>query len=325
MSNRQGFDPQAGYLVTSAVDFANFNERTFVDFYQPILGPVAFSLFYALRSQMMDRPTLADRRLQSELLVQLNAGQGMVAEGLQRLESSGMLITYHRHDAQGDVYVYELQATLTPTQFVADSLLSVLLLEEIGESRFNQLMRRAQAHRLADADSQLKDVSHHFLDTYRVDQREVVHLPHVIRDAQKQVQPAPAKEPRRVATDFDWPTLLQLLEGQPVIRDDLTAQRQLIEVEHQLYGIDEPEMARLIRLATDLASNHFDAQKFKQVVASRYQRVPGKQATVAQTKAAQSTPAVKGLTDKDRLLLKSTDNYAPVEFLQALKEQTGAT
>ncbi|MCH3923104.1 DnaD domain protein [Limosilactobacillus sp.] len=323
MSNRQGFDPQAGYLVTSAVDFANFNERTFVDFYQPILGPVAFSLFYALRSQMMDRPTLADRRLQSELLVQLNAGQGMVAEGLQRLESSGMLITYHRHDAQGDVYVYELQATLTPTQFVADSLLSVLLLEEIGESRFNQLMRRAQAHRLADADSQLKDVSHHFLDTYRVDQREVVHLPHVIRDAQKQVQPAPAKEPRRVATDFDWPTLLQLLEGQPVIRDDLTAQRQLIEVEHQLYGIDEPEMARLIRLATDLASNHFDAQKFKQVVASRYQRVPGKQATVAQTKAAQSTPAVKGLTDKDRLLLKSTDNYAPVEFLQALKEQTG--
>lgn len=323
MSNRQGFDPQAGYLVTSAVDFANFNEQTFVDFYQPILGPVAFSLFYALRSQMINRPTLADRRLQSELLVQLNTGQGMVAEGLQRLESSGMLVTYHRHDAQGDVYVYELQATLTPTQFVADSLLSVLLLEEIGEERFNQLMKRSQVHRLADTAPQLKDVSHHFLDTYRVDQREVVHLPRVIQDAQKQAQPESAKEPRRVATDFDWPTLLQLLEGQPVIQDDLTAQRQLIEVEHQLYGIDEPEMARLIRLSTDLASNHFDAHKFKQVVASRYQRVPDKQMAVAQPKVARSTDAAKGLTDKDRLLLKSTDNYAPVEFLQALKEQTG--
>nr|WP_305069096.1 DnaD domain protein [Limosilactobacillus kribbianus] len=309
-------------MVTGALDFVNFNEQTFVDFYQPILGPVAFSLFYALRSQMMTHPTLADRRLQSELLVQTNAGQTTVGEGLQRLESSGMVVTYHRHDAQGDVYVYELQATLTPAQFVADNLLSVLLLEEIGEKRFDQLMKQAQAYQLADTDPQLKNVSHHFLDTYRVDQREVVHLPQVIQNAQKRSRPVSIKRVNTLATDFDWPTLLQLLEGQPLVRTDLTAQRQLIEVEHQLYGIDEPTMARLIRLATDLSSNHFDAQKFKRVVASYYQKAPAEQVMQAQV-PAQSMKNSKDLTDKDRLLLKSADNYAPIEFLQALKEQTG--
>ena len=76
MTTRPNFDPQAGYLVTAAADFINFNDQVFTDYYQPVLGPVAFSLFYALRSQLLDHPTLADRRLQSALLVQVSQSHG---------------------------------------------------------------------------------------------------------------------------------------------------------------------------------------------------------------------------------------------------------
>ena len=93
MTTRPNFDPQAGYLVTAAADFINFNDQVFTDYYQPVLGPVAFSLFYALRSQLLDHPTLADRRLQSALLVQVNAGQSQVSEGLRRLEGMGIVQT----------------------------------------------------------------------------------------------------------------------------------------------------------------------------------------------------------------------------------------
>lgn len=317
------FDPQAGYLVTAANDFVNFNEQTFVDFYQPILGSVAFSLFYALRSHMLDSPTLAERRLQSELLVAVNAGQRTVGEALQRLEGTGMVQTYYRHDAQGDVYVYQLQSTLTPERFIGDNLLSVLLLEAIGETRFDQLVKHSRRHQLVADNARLENISHHFLETYRVDQHELVKVPAVIKHAQQGIQKESKVKTIPTNTDFDWPTLLQLLHGQSVIKNDLTHQRELIEVEHRLYGIDEPTMARLIQEATDLASNHFDAHKFKRIVASHYQRV-ARHSSVSQPITQQVPPKTsKNLTAKDRLLLKSTTSYAPVEFLQALKEQTG--
>lgn len=319
MKTGPNFDPQAGYLVTAAADFITFNDQTFTDFYQPVLGPVAFSLFYALRSQLLSTPTLADRRLQSTLLVQVNAGQNQVSEGLRRLEGMGVVVTYFQHDAQGDLYVYELQPTLTPAKFLDDNLLSVLLLEAIGEVAFNRLVKQAHRYQLTGDQAKLKNVSHHFLDTYQVDQREVVNVPAVIKQAQAMgtaTQPQPLVT---MSTDFDWATLLTLLKSQPVARDDLANHRELIEVEHQLYGIDEPTMARLIRGALDLTSNHFDAKKFKRQVAARYKQVAAQPAPTPKREVVDD----KRLTNKDRQLLKSTDNYAPVTFLQALKEQTG--
>lgn len=320
MKTRPNFDPQAGYLVTAATNFDNFNNQTFTDFYQPVLGPVAFSLFFALRSQLRDHPTLDDRRLQSGLLVQVNAGQNLVSEGLHRLEGMGVLQTYFRHDAQGDVYVYELQSTLTPAQFLNDNLLSVLLLEAVGEQAFSRLAQNARRYQLAESQSQLKNISRSFLDTYQVDQQELVNLPPVVKRSQQQM-PADrqSRPPVGKSSDFDWSTLLTLLNGQPFAEEDLANHRKLIEVEHQLYGIDEPAMARLIKSALDLSTNRFDAVKFKHHVAAQYQRVV-KQPVIA---AKKENTDRQHLTANDRLLLKSTDNYAPVAFLQALKEQTG--
>ena len=321
MTTRPNFDPQAGYLVTAAADFINFNDQVFTDYYQPVLGPVAFSLFYALRSQLLDHPTLADRRLQSALLVQVNAGQSQVSEGLRRLEGMGIAQTYFQHDAQGDLYVYELQATLSPERFINDNLLSVLLLEAIGEQAFSRLAKGAHRYQLVADRTQLKNVSHRFLDAYQIDQHELVHVPEVIKQAQTTAAVTEKHSLVADSSDFDWATLLTLLKSQPVVKEDLADHRELIEVEHQLYGIDEPTMARLIRGALDLATNHFDARKFKRQVAAQYKQ-PASVPEFANPKQKEVVDD-KQLTAKDRQLLKSTNNYAPVAFLQALKEQTG--
>lgn len=321
MTTRPNFDPQAGYLVTAAADFINFNDQVFTDYYQPVLGPVAFSLFYALRSHLLDHPTLADRRLQSALLVQVNAGQSQVSEGLRRLEGMGIVQTYFQHDAQGDLYVYELQATLSPECFINDNLLSVLLLEAIGEQAFSRLAKGAHRYQLVADRTQLKNVSHRFLDAYQIDQHELVHVPEVIKQAQTTAAVTEKHSLVADSSDFDWATLLTLLKSQPVVKEDLADHRELIEVEHQLYGIDEPTMARLIRGALDLATNHFDARKFKRQVAAQYKQ-PASVPDSANPKQKEVVDD-KQLTTKDRQLLKSTNNYAPVAFLQALKEQTG--
>lgn len=323
MNTASSIDPQAGFVVAASSDFVNFNEQTLIRFYQPILEPVAFSLYFALKSQVLAHPTLDDRRLQSRLLVQVNAGATDLGEGLQRLEGVGLIQTYYRHDAQGDVYVYQLHPPLTPEQFIADDLLSILLLEAVGEDAFKRLTAEARKGQLLEKGADLKNVSHRFFDQYHLDQKEVVNTPAVIKQARQKEQ-SPLIDRRPVAkTDFDWPTLVELLNNQPLIQEDLVDQQKLIEAEHQLYGIDEPTMAHLIERATDLATNHFNAPKFKRIVAAYYRQAPVKKAGTNQEPASSANNKEKGLTTKDQALLRSAAEYSPVGFLQALKEQTG--
>ncbi|WP_242363713.1 DnaD domain protein [Limosilactobacillus antri] len=314
------FSPRAAFLVTAASDFVNFNATTLVRFYQPVIGPTAFSLFYALHSQLLERPTLADRRLQAVLLRQLNAGTAQIDHALHRLEAVGLVRTFAGSDDQGDFYVYQLQPTLAPTAFIEDDLLSVLLLEAVGSAAFTQLTEWARRYELA-SQPELSEVSHRFLDEFHVAAESIITAPTPIKEARQQVRVEKAQQPL-AASDFDWPTLFQLLTNQPLVKKDLEAHRQLIEVEHQLYGIDVLTMKELILKAVNLADNHFDTAKFKRVVAAAY-RQTGSSAGSQPGDQQAASPADQRLTAKDQQLLKSVTKYAPVDFLQGLKEQTG--
>lgn len=319
MAVQQGeFDPQAGFIVTAASSFVNFNPTTLTTFYQPVLGPFAFGLFYALKEQLVTNPTLSDRRLQSTIIRQLNAGSSQIAQALHRLEAVGLLKTFRGSDGLGTFYVYQLQSTMTPVSFIEDDLLSVLLLEAVGNESFQRLTKWAHRYELA-SHPQLTDVSHQFLDEFHVAAQSVLTPPATITTARQQTT-VEKKRDNIGKGDFDWPTLFQLLDGQPVVKKDLEQHRQLIEVEHQLYGIDEPAMKRLILNAVNLADNHFNPVKFKQVVARTYQQQP---APTSKPKEKTVVAGAVQLTAKDHQLLKSVSKYAPIDFLHSLKEQTG--
>ncbi|MBB1122647.1 replication initiation and membrane attachment family protein [Limosilactobacillus albertensis] len=315
------FDPQAGYIVTASTAFVNFNDQTFATFYQPILGPVAFSLFYTFRARLIPKPTISNRTMQSELLAHINAGGQQVIEALHRLEAVGLVQTYFQSDEVGDVYVYELQPTLTPEKFLTDNLLSILLLEEIGETAFNHLIEQSRQYKLASSNVNLTNISHRFFEEFHINSQSITATPKAITDARKQ---SPIeKQPSLTAgmkTDFNWSTLLHLLANQPIVSSDLENSHELILLEHQLYGIDEPTMKKLVLRSIDLQTNHFNPQKFKQIVASTYNVIYTQPSKVAEQK---SPVANDGLTSRDRQLLKTAADYSPVEFLQDLKAQTG--
>ncbi|MDO4903590.1 MAG: DnaD domain protein [Limosilactobacillus sp.] len=311
------FDPQAGFLVTASNDFANFNADTFTRFYQPVLGPTAYSLFYALKDQLIPHPTLGDRRMQVVLISQLNTGINQITKALHRLEAVGMVKSFKSTDMQGDLFIYQLHPTLTPAAFFEDDLLSVLLLENIGEMAFEQLSKTARQYELA-SHPDMVEISTSFLDEFHISDSDVINPPKAIQNARRQhVIDTVKPEPK---SDFDWPTLFQLLNNQPIIKADLERHKQLVEVEHQLYGIDEPTMKGLILKAVNLSDNHFDAAKFKRIVAQTYQ-----QPEVSQPQEKPQTAPVdnSNLTKKDQQLIKSVSGYAPIDFLQSLKEQTG--
>lgn len=317
------FDPQAGYVVTASTAFISFNDQTFATFYQPILGPVAFSFFYALKARLLPNPTIANRTLQSDLLAQVNAGGQQVLEALHRLEAVGLVQTYFQHDEIGDVYVYELQPTLTPEKFLADNLLSILLLEEVGDEAFERLTKQSRQYKLASSNTSLTNVSHNFFEEFHINSQSITETPQAILTARKQ---SPVeKQPQLtvgMSDDFDWSTLIHLLANQPIVSADLENNRDLILLEHQLYGIDAPTMKTLVLRSIDLQTNHFNPQKFKQIVASAYNIVYSSTTKVAE-KEAPVTNKNSELTSKDQELLTTAKDYSPVEFLQVLKGQTG--
>lgn len=325
MTATTSFDPQAGYLVTASPAFTNFNQETLVRFYQPILGAAAFSILGALQNELHPQPTSSDRQLQSNLLAQLNIGSQEIITGLHRLEATGLVQTYFQHDQLGDLYVYELQPTLTPEQFLNDNLLSILLLEQVGEEAFKKLIVTSRRFQLTSKSKQLTNISHHFFDEFHVDSRSIGQPPAVINEARRTAQvEQQLKLTDNQEADFDWAGLLGMLASQPLIKADIEEQQELILVEHRLYGIDVPTMQKLILRAIDLESNHFNANKFKQLVAANYNVVyTDNKDRVAEEKTSSSDKTQPGITDKDRQLLKIAETYSPIKFLQILKGQTG--
>ncbi|MCG4806044.1 hypothetical protein, partial [Bacteroides uniformis] len=91
---------------------------TFIDFYQPLLSPTALGLFYALQSQLVLEPMLAKRQAHSIMLDRLNLGVAQFAEARNSLEGVEMLQTFYQQDEIGGVYVYVLQPTMTPEEFI---------------------------------------------------------------------------------------------------------------------------------------------------------------------------------------------------------------
>lgn len=317
---QQLFDPEDGFIVTAAEDWSHFNNETFLRFYQPILGSQAFSTFYGLMAFLKPQPVLADRHLQSVLLAQLNMGRQDISESLQRLEGVGMVRTFTKKDSIGRVQVYELQATLSPAALINDDLLSVLLLESVGEQAFDRLVNTATSYQLS-GNPQLTEISHRFLDVFNIDQRSVTTPPATLANARQQLTTEQRRPLVTGDADFDWPTLLQLLANQPITKQDLTDHRELIEVEHQLYGIDEPTMARFLIKSINLADNHIDANALKKTIAQAY-ATTGQ--TVDQSNQGQSLVKDSGqLSADEQQLVAACRYYAPVEFLQQLKQQTG--
>lgn len=69
-----------------------------------------------------------------------------------------------------------------------------------------------------------------------------------------------------MSDDFDWSTLIHLLANQPIVSADLENNRDLILLEHQLYGIDAPTMKTLVLRSIDLQTNHFNRKNLSKLL-----------------------------------------------------------
>lgn len=312
--------PKTGFIVPKMLPLSAADQTVLAQLYLPLTGPLAYSLYAALQGVQRDS---GPRETHATLLSSLNVDLPTVLTARQKLEATGLLRTYRQTDPSGEWLLYHLQAPMTAAQFLADDLLSVLLLDAVGESRFKQL---AAMFTPATPDlSHATEVTANLLSVFHIDSEKVTHTPTVVQAVRQQVPATSATSVPSLATaDFDWQVLGQILEQNYVNLDQVQASRQLIVTESRVYGISEVEMGKLISEVASLTTGKFDPQQLKLVIAKRYQR-PSTPVSAAPTSAAapaQSTVASKDkLTAAEQQLVTIAQNTTPYDFIEALKKE----
>ncbi|GEO69935.1 replication initiation and membrane attachment family protein [Levilactobacillus acidifarinae] len=308
--------PKTGFEVRLADRLTEQSWQTLSQLYQPVIGPLAAGAF----SGLFWLPQRDHLHRHAVLLATLGVDLAHFYDARVRLEATGLLTTTVTQASDLTTFTYTLHAPLLPAAFFNDDLLSVQLLDAVGEDFYQELVTQ-NTPAVAPTDGQ--DITKTFLDVFQVVGGELKQLPKAIT-ASRQHLPATPTTPKLGAapTDFDWQLLGQILEHSYVDATALQVHRQLFLTEHVTYGIDEPTMARFIGEATNLATNQFNAEQFKRLIAQQFgQQHRGQSATTAATPAA-TTPTAK-TSQAERALIQVATATPPVNFLQAIKKQTG--
>ncbi|WP_054723697.1 hypothetical protein [Lacticaseibacillus nasuensis] len=117
MKRPANFMAQDAYLVAQANWFSDQLQQVAIALYQPLVGPVALALYLTLWQEATPRPSMTERRPQTQLLEVLNISVDQLYDARVHLEAVGLLKTYTAIDAMGRYYAYELYAPLTADRF----------------------------------------------------------------------------------------------------------------------------------------------------------------------------------------------------------------
>jgi len=135
--------PKDRYLVRLARPLS-FAEMGFVtQLYLPIIGVESFSLYQLLVHEVQEANGAAVESTHRSLMLMTDLSLDRLLAARERLEALGLLAVRRRENQQRDYfYEYLVKPPLTPNEFFADYVLSVMLLNKIENVRFRQLRQR---------------------------------------------------------------------------------------------------------------------------------------------------------------------------------------
>lgn len=297
--------------------------------YQPIVGGNALILYQNFMTNIdtFKQPT-------SHFILQdmMNQGLQELYQARIRLEAIGLLKTYVRKKDEGYHYVYSLENILAPQVFLSDDTLCLLLLDRVGEERFNHLVELFKPEKLELSD--YTDVTSIYVDVFHIASERLVQADELLADTTQQMKEAlVAKKPEIEPKTFDWDFFFDSLAGLNIDETFLVKEfKPIVLTVHGLYGINELDMINHVKYCLDYVTNQVDVKAFKQRIYKTYHQA--KKPTVQN--AIQTRPVTytdeqlsrhkndlkhQGFTKQEIDVITSCEKIPPLVFLKAIKEQ----
>ncbi|USG64414.1 DnaD domain protein [Brevibacillus ruminantium] len=135
--------PKDRYVVRMArpLSFAELGYVT--QLYLPIIGSDSFSLYQLLVHEVQEESGAATESTHRNLMLMSGHSLDRLLSARERLEALGLLTVRRRENMQRDYfYEYLVKPPLTPHEFFADYVLSLMLLNKIENIRYQQLRQK---------------------------------------------------------------------------------------------------------------------------------------------------------------------------------------
>lgn len=323
----QNLTPKDRFNIQSSERLSNLDHQVLTSFYEPLIGTTGFALINLLWTTLQVQPAMSSFD-HAFLLKTLNVDLPALYEARTKLEATGLVQTFVDTGSNPKVYQFKLIAPLAPQAFFKDDLLSVLLLDVIGEQAYSELADQYLPS--VKIDSHAINISKSFFDVFSIATGKLTQQPKAITQVQSQMlaeQKEPVQAESATDADFDFEFLADILKKSYVDLKQLNEYRNLILTEHALYGLDETEIAKVITSATDISTNRFDAEKMKALVSEQFERT-AMTVNAVENKASVQAPVedssdTAALTAPEQELVKAASAYDPIDFLQGIKQATG--
>lgn len=231
--------PADTYTVVNRTILTEYERKTIISLYSPIIGSNAVSLYFALW-QDLERISKEDGEKfnHHHLMSTLKLGLEPVTTARKSLEAMGLLRSYYKPGDLGDYY-YEIFSPLEPYEFFNHPIFSVILYNNIGSTEYERLQRHYKRQGTIPKDYE------EITSTLDMNFKSVASASLPIEDELE------TTESRKPSIDDDYIDFALLLSSLP---KDLVSEktfnkrtRELINALGFVYNIDTLKMTELLR------------------------------------------------------------------------------
>lgn len=239
MSN--GIFPADIYVVVNQTILTEVDKKNLISLYEPIIGPTAISLYLTLWSDLDKLEYISKSFTHHHLMTILKSSLNDILSARKSLEALGLLKSFVKKNENISEYLYELYSPISPNEFFSHPILSVLLLNNIGESEYNNLLEYYK--KISISKSGYEEVTATINSTFKpVTQIEATNIE--IRKI--------TKESVKIDSIIDF-DLLEASIPKGMINSKTFNKRtkELINQLAFIYNVDSIKMSEIIRLVID--------------------------------------------------------------------------
>lgn len=335
-NNRKEIQPKNIFKVLVNHPFSDLEKEILIFLYQPIVGANAFSLFLTLLGEVR-QSGLSESIFHRDLNLLIDLSTAQLEEARAKLEGIGLLDTFVKEDAELDrLYVFRLNHPETVQAFFKDEILTLTLLNRVGQKKFDQLFERFRPEFMSLAG--YENISRGYQDVYSFKEEQLIAEGALLEDIKLAFEdPVPVRKQSIIdETRFDWSFFVSQVERFGVkIPNDNRELKEEVYLLNSLYGTDELEVLEFIKETFDYQANEIDRKALKQAITRHYSdNKPQKSVQVKRNEQANLTEEEQrsyrfnslkkeGFSDEDIRTILDSEAIPPMTYLSAIKHQTG--
>ena len=232
--------PADTYTIINQTILTEVDKKIIISLYEPIIGPIAVSLYLTFWADLDKLEIMSKDFTHHHLMTILKSKLTDIENARKSLEAVGLLKSYIKRNDNINEYLYELYSPLSASEFLNHPVLSILLLNNIGENEYNIILNNYKKHNFNKND--YEEITSSMNETFKSVNENV--FEENIRNTKKLGI--------NIASSIDFELLESTLpKGLVTSKTFNKKTKDLINQLAFIYNIDSVKMSEIIRLVID--------------------------------------------------------------------------